>query len=85
MNDLRNALRSALVTQFRFDQSRLEDDTALFSSGAIDSLNIMELVSFVEKQIGQPIPPTAITLDNFDSIEQIIAFVATLPEMGKSS
>ena len=78
MNDLRQALRTELVTQFRIDLSRLDDNSALFSSGLIDSLSVMDLVCFVESEIGRAVPPTAITMENFDSIARIVAFADTL-------
>ena len=35
MNDLKQALRTVLVTQFRVSRDSLDDNTALFSSGLI--------------------------------------------------
>jgi D-alanine--poly(phosphoribitol) ligase subunit 2 len=78
MNDLRQTLHTALVTQFRVDRDGLDDNTGLFSSGLIDSLSVMDLVCFVEHEIGRAVPPTAITLENFDSIARIVAFARTL-------
>jgi acyl carrier protein len=72
MEELNKALRRALVSRFGV----LEDDTALFSSGLMDSLSVIELVSFIEKQIGCAIPPTEITLQNFDSISRIVRFIS---------
>ncbi len=78
MTDLKHALRAALVTRFRIDASKLDEDTRLFSGGLIDSLSVMDLVTFVESEIGQPVPPAAITLENFDSIARIAAFAQIL-------
>jgi acyl carrier protein len=78
MNDFRRALREALVAQFGADAASLDDDTKLFSGGLIDSLGVMDLVSFVERKLGERVPPSAITLENFDSIAQIVAFARTL-------
>jgi len=73
MDDLRNALRRTLVSRFGV-KGALDDDTGLFSSGLIDSLSVMDLVSFVEEQLGCAIPPAEITLDNFDSVNRIVRF-----------
>lgn len=73
MDDLKKALRRALATRFGV-KVPLEEDTALFSRGLIDSLNVVELVTFVEEEIGRPIPPADITLDNFDSIARIARY-----------
>ena len=70
MDSLKKALRHALHSRFRV-KGAVEDDTELFSSGLIDSLTVMELVSFVEGEIDCAIPPSEITLENFDSVNQI--------------
>lgn len=74
MQNLETAIHSALVTQFRVDRKLLNAQTKLFSSGLIDSLSVMDLVGVVESALGQVIPPADITLENFDSIERIIAY-----------
>jgi acyl carrier protein len=85
MNNFRQALHTALVTQFRVDRNGLDENTALFSSGLIDSLGVMDLVGFVEGQIGQAVPVDAITIENFDSIARIVAFARTLSGEAKES
>lgn len=75
MEELNKALRGALVSRFGVLQA-LEDDTALFSGGLMDSLSVIELVSFIEEQIGCAIPPAEITLQNFDSISRIVRFTS---------
>jgi acyl carrier protein len=73
MDELKKALRRALVGRFGV-KGELNDDTGLFSEGLIDSLSVMDLVGFVEEQLGCPIPPAEITLENFDSINRIAHF-----------
>ena len=84
MNHFKQALRTALVTQFRVDQGRLDDNTGLFSGGLIDSLSVMDLVCFVESEIGRAVPPTDITLENFDSIDRIVRFAEMLTLAGST-
>ena len=57
----------------------MEGDTPLFSSGIIDSLNVIELVSLVEKKIKKNIPPKDILLENFDTVDDIIAYIKNIP------
>lgn len=73
MNDLKNALRRTLISHFRVKDT-LDDDTELFSSGKIDSLSVLELVNFVEGEIGCSIAPNEITLENFDTINRIVSY-----------
>jgi acyl carrier protein len=76
MEHLKKALHRELVACFNI-RVPLDDDTELFSSGLIDSLNVMELVTFVEGEIGRTIPPAEITLENFDTINRIARFLNT--------
>jgi acyl carrier protein len=85
MNDLKQALRTVLVTQFRVSRDSLDDNTALFSGGFIDSLSVMDLVCFVEGEIGQAVPGVDIILENFDSIARIVAYAHTLTSAGKGA
>lgn len=78
MEDLKQALRTALIVQFKLDGNSIDDDTALFSSGLIDSLSVIDLVCFVEGKIGHSVPPSAITLENFDSIAKIAMYTDAL-------
>ena len=52
-----------------------EDDTLLFSSGLIDSFSMVDLIMFIEDTAGLRVHPADVTLDNFDSIDRILAFV----------
>jgi len=80
MQNLKTVLLDGLSNQFRLNLDQITDDTLLFSSGILDSLNVLDLVSFVEKSIGQPIPPTDILLENFDSVNNILNYAAGLEE-----
>lgn len=77
MEELNKAIRHALASRFGVRQT-LEDDTLLFSSGLLDSLNVIDLVSLIEEQLGCAIPPAEITLKNFDSVGRIVRFASTL-------
>jgi len=77
MENLKKAIRGALVSRFGV-RVPVNDDTELFSRGLIDSLNVIELVTFVEGELGKAIPPADITLDNFDTINRIARFAGTL-------
>jgi acyl carrier protein len=57
--------------------SDLRLDTPLFSEGLLDSLVVLDLVALVEKESGITIAPSEINLDNLDTVERILAFVAT--------
>ena len=58
------------------DTGEVEKETPLFSSGLMDSASLVELIMFVELEGGVRFDPDDITLDNLDSIDRILAFVA---------
>lgn len=49
----------------------IEADDDMLSSGLIDSMKVMRLIGFIEKEYKTPIPPEDMTIDNFISVEAI--------------
>lgn len=62
-------------SNFYVDTNDIEDDTLLFSSGVIDSFNLVEFIMFLEQSYNFKIPPGEITLDNLDSVERVMTFL----------
>ncbi|MBS1301532.1 acyl carrier protein [Loktanella sp. SALINAS62] len=52
----------------------ISDDTLLFSDGYIDSFTMTSLIAFIEDEGNMTIEQSAVTLENFDSINNIMAF-----------
>ena len=74
MNDLRLEVREFLGQFFR--QHDLKDDEDIFATGFVNSLFVMQLVLFVEKDLGVAVLDEDLEFDNFRSIDAIAAFVA---------
>ncbi len=53
------------------------DETSFLDEGIIDSMNVLELVAFVEENFGITVEAHEIVPDNFDSVCRIAAFVDT--------
>lgn len=51
------------------------DDASFLENGIIDSMNIMEIVMFVEDRFGIKVEDSEIIPDHFDSIARIADFV----------
>lgn len=60
---------------FNVSSDEIEADTLLFSSGLIDSFNMIELIMFIEETCETAIKPSEINLDNLDSVGRIMAFL----------
>lgn len=56
----------------------VDAETELFSSGLLDSVSMVGLITFIEERTGATIQPGDVTLDNFDTVERIQAYVANL-------
>jgi acyl carrier protein len=64
--------------RFSLDVSVMADDDALFSSGLLDSLSIVEVVAFLEERTGTTLLPDDLSFDNFDSVARILRFARVL-------
>jgi acyl carrier protein len=51
------------------------DDASFLENGIIDSMNVMELIMFVEESFGLEVADEDIVPDNFDSVTRIGAYV----------
>lgn len=65
------AMSSWLTARLDRPGVTIAPDTALFGSGLIDSMRILELIAYTELSIGRVIPDSAIRMDNFGSIARI--------------
>lgn len=56
----------------------ISDGDNLFSSGLLDSMGVIELISYLEMNTGIEIDPEDISEDNFKSIDAIAALIARI-------
>ena len=55
---------------------RLDEDQDLLSAGVIDSLGILRLVAFMEKQFGTQVRDEDVVFENFNSIGAMARYLA---------
>jgi acyl carrier protein len=51
------------------------DDASLLEAGIIDSIGVMELVTFVGNTFKITVPPEDIVPDNFDSVQKLADYI----------
>jgi acyl carrier protein len=56
------------------DTATIQPDTPLFTSNLIDSFSLIDLIVFVETEMGTKIDPDDVRIENFDSVAQILQF-----------
>ena len=54
----------------------LGDDDPLLAKGVIDSMGVLELLSFLETEFGVSVPDEEVTVANLGSLSAIARFVA---------
>jgi len=76
MDEIKQQVRqflSELLPPEKF--SNLRDDTPLRTSGILDSMGLLRLVSLVEEKFGIEVSAYEAGIENFDRIDYIAAFV----------
>ena len=77
MEDVKHTIRQFILDNYLPGESpaHLKDDTRLQSSGILDSLAVLELVSFVQKEFGIEISASETGAETFDRIRDIARLV----------
>jgi len=73
--------RDDLISYLREEQNiddPIEGGTELFSSGLLDSVSMVGLITFIEERTGSVISAADVTLENFDTVDRILDHVAGL-------
>jgi acyl carrier protein len=68
-NDVRAAVREVLAEMVGH---RVQDAESVVSSGLIDSLSVVKLISRLEQKLNVKISPTHLQPDDFDSVDVIL-------------
>ena len=77
MESIETTLRAFIAESILFSDSGYpyEDSTSFLDNGIVDSMSVMDLVLFSEKEFGVTISDPEITPENFDSVENLSNFI----------
>lgn len=64
-----------LVQDFELEPGEAESD-GLLSGGVLDSFSMLDLVSYVEREAGVKFRPADFNLQNLDSVDRIVKYLA---------
>ena len=73
---IQQELSTFLIGRFPNLGDNLASDTSLLESGAVDSLGILEIVSFIGEQYGIELVDDDFQPDNFENLGALTTFVA---------
>lgn len=76
--DVKEQIRNYIAENFLFSSNgfTLDDEESFLEAGVVDSLGVVELVSFVEENFNVQVPDDDIVPDNFDSVDNLAAYIA---------
>jgi acyl carrier protein len=75
ISEVRRKVREFLTHEIVFDARELSDETPLLN-GLVDSVGLMELVSFIEDEFAVPIDFSDVEPTNFRTVNDIARLVA---------
>lgn len=82
---IENELRQFLADNFILDDdgAGLGADESLTESGVLDSMGVLELITFIEEHFGFSVPDEDTLPENLDSVARLVAYVdRRLSEVG---
>ena len=69
-------VRQFIISNFYItDESTLTSDTPLVAGGIVDSTGILDVIAFIEANLGVSVSDEEMTPENLGSIGAIVAFV----------
>lgn len=71
----RDDIITALRTELGVNTDGVDESTPLFSGGLIDSFSLVSLMLFLETRGGISVQPMDVTLENFDTVGRMLAYV----------
>lgn len=77
MDTLEKQIRTYIAQNILFtgDEYPYTDDISFLDQGVVDSMNVLELVNFVEERYSLRVEDRDIVPDNFDSVARLAAYV----------
>ena len=68
---------SFITENFMIGQNpaELKSDTSFLDNGIVDSLGVLELVSFIEDRFGIEVKDEELVPENLDSIENLLSYI----------
>ena len=76
---LHDQIRNFILENYLFtnDASALGPDDSLLGRGIVDSTGMLEIIFFIEEQLGVKVKDEEMIPDNLDSVSKIAAFVSS--------
>jgi acyl carrier protein len=85
MDNIATVVRSYIAENILFSGGSYSysDEASFLDEGIVDSMNVLEIVTYVEKQFGIKVEDSDIVPNNFDSVSRIVAYIGRKQAAGK--
>lgn len=72
---IKEALVDFISLQFYVDKEDIEVDKSLVDTGIIDSIGLIEIAAYIEREYSIKVEESQMTKENFGSVEKIVKFI----------
>jgi len=73
---IEDEIRQFVLENLYFSEDTpIHDEYSFLKTGVIDSMGVMELVSFVQSRFGIRVDPSEVVVEHFDSVRQLAGFI----------
>ncbi len=72
---LESALLLFIRDELRVEEPELDRDTELVSTGLVDSVALVRLATYLERELGIAIADREMNVENFDSVSRMLDFI----------
>ena len=69
--NIAETVKDFITSDLLLDAVDIDNDTSLFQGRLIDSMNLVQLLAFLESTFGVKIPTYAVTVENLDTVDSI--------------
>jgi len=79
MENYKTSVRTFILENYLFteDPSQLSDSTSFLQEGILDSMGILELITYIEEEFSLKILESEMIPDNLDSVANVVGFIQT--------
>ncbi len=70
-DEIKSRLVDYFTTNFGLDENELRSDQPIFTSGLLDSLEAVNLIAFIDKELGFKLDPLSINFEQLDTVSSI--------------
>ena len=73
--ELHTKIRQFVLATFPAAKESIADEESLLETGIVDSMGVLDIVTFLEEEVGIAIEDEDMVPDNFETIGRILEFV----------